>query len=111
MGVCGDLTFICGAGCKPLVQAAGPSHRSKPLVKKSFGTMFREACDAAGVSKSAHGLRKVGATRAADNRVTLPELEAIFGWEGGGMAALCTKAYNRRKRAVGAVNKLRKNED
>ena len=54
-GPCGDLTFICG-------------ERGNPLTKESFGNEFRRACKAAGLSRrSAHGLRKAAATRAADN--------------------------------------------
>ena len=92
-GPCGDMTFVCGAA-------------RKPLTKESFGNMFREACNAAGVNKSAHGLRKAGATRAAENGATVPELEAIFGWEGGQMAALYTRAANRRKLSIRAMGKL-----
>jgi hypothetical protein len=35
--------------------------------KESFGNWFRGACQAAGVPGSAHGLRKAGATRAAEH--------------------------------------------
>jgi hypothetical protein len=38
-----------------------------------FGNVFRDACDAAGVTKSAHGVRKIGATRAANNGATVAE--------------------------------------
>jgi hypothetical protein len=48
----------------------------------SFGNAFRNACNAAGVRKSAHGVRKTGATRAATDGTTVAELEAIFGWQG-----------------------------
>lgn len=52
-GPTGDLAFIVG-------------ENRKPLVKESFGNMFRAACNAAGLKgKSAHGLRKIGAVRAA----------------------------------------------
>ena len=74
-GPCGDLTFIVGA-------------RGRPLTKESFGNEFRDACREAGVPGSAHGLRKLGATRAADNGATESELEAIFGWTGGHSVAL-----------------------
>ena len=47
-GPCGDLTFIVGAN-------------GKPLIKESFGNLFRKACNAAGVSGSAHGVRKIAA--------------------------------------------------
>jgi len=60
-GPCGHLTFIVGA-------------RGRPLTKESFGNEFRDACREAGVPGSAHGLRKLGATRAADNGATESEL-------------------------------------
>lgn len=95
-GPCADLAFICGTA-------------GKRLTKASFGNNFRDACDKAGVfGKSAHGLRKVGATRAADNGATVHELEAIFGWEGGAMAALYTKAADRRRASLRAMQMLEK---
>ena len=69
-GPCGDLTFIVG-------------ERGQPLTKESFGNLFREACRAAGVPGSAHGVRKIAATRAANAGATVAQLEAIFGWSGG----------------------------
>jgi integrase len=98
-GPCADLAFICGAS-------------GKPLVKESFGNLFREACDAAGVfGKSAHGVRKVGATRAADNGATVTELEAIFGWQGGGMAALYTRAADRKRASLRAMAMMERTPD
>jgi integrase len=97
-GPCGSETFICGA-------------RGGRLTKESFGNVFKEACVAAGViesKKAAHGLRKVGATRAANNGATVAELEAIFGWSGGGMASLYTKAADRARLSKGAMTKLEK---
>jgi hypothetical protein len=76
-----------------------------------FGNAFREACRAAGVAKSAHGVRKIGATRAAENGATVAELEAIFGWQGGGMASLYTRAADRARLAKGAIAKLARTED
>ena len=89
----GDLAFIA--------TAAG-----RPMVKEGFGNWFRDVCNAAGVTGSAHGLRKLGATRAADNGATEAELEAIFGWRGGGMASLYTREANRKKLAKGAMSKM-----
>jgi integrase len=86
-GPTGDLTFI-----------VGESGRS--LTKESFGNMFRAACREAGVDKSAHGLRKIAATRAAEAGATVAELEAMFGWNGGTMASLYTKTANRRRLAL-----------
>jgi len=54
-----------------------------------------------------HGLRKIGATRAANNGVaTVAELEAIFGWSGGRMASLYTQAADRVRLAMRAMEKL-----
>jgi integrase len=93
-GPCGDLTFIAG-------------ENGHPLAKESFGNLFRKACNAAGLHRrSAHGLRKAAATRAANAGATVAELEAIFGWSGGSMAALYTRAADRRRLARGAMHKL-----
>jgi integrase len=82
----------------------------KPYVKESLGNEFKEACRAAGINKSAHGLRKAAATRAANNGATERELEAIFGWTGGQMAAHYTRSANRNHLAKNAMSKLEKNE-
>ena len=93
-GPCGDLTFITGK-------------RGNPLTKEAFGNMFRKACNAAGVSdRSAHGLRKIAATRAADRGATEAQLEAIFGWTGGRMASHYTRSANRRRLAMEAMHLL-----
>ena len=83
-GPCGDLTFIVG-------------ERGQPLTKESFGNMFREACAAADVPGSAHGVRKIAATRAANAGATVAQLEAIFGWSGGRMASLYTRSADRKR--------------
>jgi hypothetical protein len=51
-------------------------------------------------------MRKIGATRAANEGATVAELEAIFGWQGGGMASLYTRAADRARLAKGAMAKL-----
>jgi integrase len=93
-GPLGDLAFLA-------------RHDGMPFSKEGLGNAFRDACRAAGVmGKSAHGLRKAAATRLADNGATESQLEAIFGWSGGQMAALYTRAANRRKGARSAMSKL-----
>jgi integrase len=52
----GDLALIAGK-------------LGQPMTKESFGNWFHGACQEAGVPGSAHGLRKVGATRAASPRL------------------------------------------
>ena len=86
VGPTGELGFVCGAN-------------GKPLTKESFGNLFRDACRAAGVNKSAHGLRKIGAVRAAEAGATVPQLNAMFGWSGTKMALLYTQAADRRRLA------------
>jgi integrase len=92
-GPCGNLAFICG-------------ERGEPLTKESFGNLFRAACKAAGVLGSAHGVRKIAATRAANAGATVAQLEAIFGWSGGRMASLYTRSADRRRLALEAMHKL-----
>jgi integrase len=93
-GPTGELAFICGV-------------RGKPFTKESFGTAFKEACKAAGLfNRSAHGCRKIGATRAAENGATVAELNAIFGWTGTAMASLYTQAADRKRLAQQAMKKI-----
>jgi integrase len=92
-GPCGDLTFIVGES-------------GRPLAKESFGNLFRDVCREAGVPGSAHGVRKIAATRAANAGATVAQLEAIFGWQGGAMASLYTRAADRRRLAIEAMHKL-----
>lgn len=82
----------------------------QPMTKESLGNWFRKACDDAGVPGSAHGLRKAGATRAANNGATVAQLEAIFGWSGGGMAALYTRGADRERLAKEAMSMLESTE-
>lgn len=92
-GPTGELAFICG-------------EKGKPFTKESFGNAFADACRAAGIKKSAHGVRKAGATRAANNGATVAQLEAIFGWVGGRMASHYTRSADRVRLAKEAISKL-----
>ncbi|WP_375701242.1 MULTISPECIES: tyrosine-type recombinase/integrase [unclassified Bartonella] len=96
-GPIGEETFICGK-------------EGKKLVKESFGNLFREACNVAGIKKSAHGLRKLAATRAANSGATVSQLKAIFGWTNDAMASLYTKSTDRKKLALATIKKLQKDE-
>lgn len=92
-GPTGDLVFIAG-------------ERGGPLTKESFGNWFREACRLAGCPGAAHGLRKAGATRAAEAGLNEAALDALFGWTGGRMASLYTKTANRERLAIDAAARL-----
>ena len=82
----GDLTYLV-------------TERGTPFVKESFGNWFREACREAGCPGSAHGLRKAGATRAAENGATVNQLMALFGWKTEKMALLYTRKADRKRLA------------
>jgi integrase len=60
-GPTGELAFICGKN-------------GKPLTKESFGNAFKDACSL--FNRSAHGCRKIAATRAAEAGATVAELNA-----------------------------------
>jgi integrase len=69
----------------------------QPWVKESFGNWFRNASREAGCPGSAHGLRKAGATRAADRGATERQLMAIFGWSSWRMASHYTRSADRKR--------------
>jgi integrase len=93
-GRTGELAFICGKN-------------GKPLTKESFGNAFKDACRAAELfNRSAHGCRKIAATRAAEAAATVAELNAIFGWKGTSMASLYTEAVDRKRLALEAMAKV-----
>ena len=53
----------------------------RPFTAAGFSGWFRDRCNEATLPQcSAHGLRKVGAVRAAENGATVHELMALFGW-------------------------------
>ncbi len=93
-GPIGDLTFIVGAG-------------GKPLVKEAFTNMFRQWADAAGVNKSPHGVRKAAATADALDGWTDAELDAKFGWTGRKMAAHYTRAASRERLSLAAAARVK----
>lgn len=96
-GPTGDLSLICG-------------ERRLPLTKESFGNLFSEAARKAGVRKSAHGIRKLAATRAANNGATVPQLKALFGWLTDAMAAHYTREADRVRLSKDAIEKMNKPE-
>jgi len=60
------------------------------LGKPAFGAAFSKAARAAGVDKTAHGIRKTAAARAANAGATVAQLKAIFGWTSDAMPTLYT---------------------
>lgn len=79
----------------------------RPFTSAGFGNWFRDQCDAAGLHHcSAHGLRKAGATIAAENGATPHELQAIYGWATLKQVELYTRKANRKHLAGGAMKLL-----
>jgi integrase len=94
----GDLTFLV-------------SERNRPFSVAGFGNWFRTRCDEAGLSNcSAHGLRKAGATIAAENGASEHQLMSIFGWATSKEAERYTKAASRKKMAGDAMQLLQRSK-
>ena len=90
----GDLTW--------LVTAFG-----KGFTPAGFGNWFRDQCDKAGLYHcSAHGLRKAGATIAAENGATAHQLMAIFGWSTIKQAEIYTRAADQKRLAGNSMHLL-----
>jgi site-specific recombinase XerD len=90
----GDLTF--------LVTEAGAAFSIKGMANK-----VKDWCIEAGLSHcSAHGVRKAGATIAAENGATEAQLMAIFGWEDAKQAVIYTRAARRKKMAKAGMHLL-----
>lgn len=88
----GNLTFLT-------------TEYGSPFTEAGFGNWFRDRCNEAGLKEcSAHGLRKAGATIAANNGATEHQLMAIYGWESPKQAALYTRKANRRRLAGDAMH-------
>jgi integrase len=93
---CGDLTF--------LVNEFGRS-----FTDAGFGNKFRDWCDQANLPCcSAHGLRKAGATVAANNGATARQLMAIFGWDTIKQAEQYTRKADQKQLAEAAMHLLEK---
>ena len=91
---CGGMTYL-----------VTDQHRPRPFGDAGFGNKFREWCNQAGLRHcSAHGLRKAGATIAANNGATAHQLMAIFGWRTLKMAEQYTRAADQQRLANAAMH-------
>lgn len=89
---CGDLTFLV-------------NDFNRPFTEAGFGNKFRDWCNQAGLLHcSAHGLRKAGATIAANNGATTKQLMAMFGWSSIRMAELYTRSADQERLADDAMH-------
>lgn len=90
----GDLHFLVTSSGKPFVS------------KESFGNWFSAACREAGVEKSAHGIRKLSATLAADAGGSTHELMAHFGWSNVKQAEIYTKGADRKRLGLASSERV-----
>lgn len=88
---CGALTFI-------------ETEFGKPHSTKGLGNWFADRCIEADVPGRAHGLRKAGATIAAERGATPHQLMSIFGWKTLEQAELYTKAVRQQLMAGGSMH-------
>jgi integrase len=73
----------------------------------AFGNWFCDCCREAGLPLcSPHGLRKIGAVRAAETGASEHELMAMFGWENADMARVYTRKAAQKKLAASGAAKL-----
>lgn len=88
---CGSLTFL-------------ETEYGKPFTANGFGGWFRDRCDEAGLPQcTAHGLKKIGATLAAENGATASQLMAMFDWTTISQAKVYTDAADRKRLAGEAM--------
>jgi integrase len=89
---CGDLTWLV-------------TEFGRGFSASGFGNKFREWCDEANLHHcSAHGLRKAGATLAAENGATPHMLKAIWGWSTLKQAEHYTKTADQKRLAAGGMH-------
>ncbi|MET4802514.1 tyrosine-type recombinase/integrase [Bradyrhizobium sp. LB11.1] len=80
------------------------TEQGKPFTAAGFGNWFRDRCDEADLQQcTAHGLKKAGATIAAENRATVHELMAMFDWSSPRMAEVYTRKAEQKRLAGGAM--------
>lgn len=79
----------------------------KPFSVAGLGNWFRDQCNAAGLPHcSAHGIRKYGATHAAEAGATEHQLMGMFGWDDPKQAATYTRKARQQKLARSSMHLL-----
>lgn len=91
---CGSLTFLETA-------------QGKAFTAAGFGNWFRDRCDEAALPRcTAHGLKKAGATIAAENGATTRQLMAMFDWDTPSMAEKYTRNAEQKRLAGDGMFKI-----
>ena len=95
----------------PIGELAFLRRQGQAVDQGILGKLFKKACKEAGLLKhSAHGCRKIAATRAAENGATVAHSKR-FGWKGGRMAALYTEAATASAWHLTPCTRLRTNRE
>jgi integrase len=85
--VAGNLTFLV-------------TEYGKPFSENGIGNWFRDRCDEAGLPMcTAHGLKKAGATIAAENGATTRQMMAMVDWDTPDRAEVYTRAAEQKRLA------------
>lgn len=95
-GPCGSMVYVSTA-------------KGRTMTKESFGNSFGAWCRAAGIGKSAHGLRKLVVTEAAEAGCSEAELQDMFGWTTIKQSSVYTRSRSRRRVAGKGWNKRNRN--
>jgi integrase len=83
------------------------SSHGKPFTAAGFGNWFHARCQEAALpGNSAHGLRKLIATRLAEAGCGENTISAILGWSNNKQASLYTKAANKERMARDGMGKI-----
>jgi integrase len=89
--IIGDMTFLV-------------TDYGKPFTENGIGNWVRDRCDEAGLFQcTAHGLKKAGATIAAENGATTRQLMAMFDWDSPAMAEVYTRQAEQKRLAGEAM--------
>ena len=79
----------------------------KPFSTNGLGNKMKQWCEEAGLPHcSPHGLRSAGATIAAENHATVPELMAMYGWTNPSMAMKYVAAADKKLLSKRASEKI-----
>lgn len=83
------------------------TERGAPFTTAGFGNWFRDRCDEAGLPQcSAHGLRKLAATRLAEAGCSEREIMAITGHKSLSEVSRYTKAAEQSRLAEQAMHRM-----
>jgi len=84
------------------------TERGAPFTAAGFGNWFRDRCNEAGLPQcSAHGLRKLAATRMANAGCSTDQIKAVTGHKSLSEVARYTKAANQARLARQAMSMVR----